>query len=142
MSINKRKHQTDMIKNRLFTSIMTILLCSLAFARNTTSRLAQITSPVTLSADVDLVITNATTPFTETGSVNIANTEHAVIILENIRPSDALAFLPYIKINGEDAVNNETCQVKMYAHGSIILPYGFQATDRIFGTEFRGGIRQ
>lgn len=113
-----------MTKNRLFTSIMAILLCSLAFARNTTSRLAQITSPVTLSADVDLVITNATTPFTETGSVNIANTEHAVIILENIRPSDALAYLPYIKINGEDAVNNETCQVKMYAHGSIILPYG------------------
>lgn len=111
------------MRNRLLTSMLAVLLCCLAFAGNTTTRMAQITSPITLSADVDLVISDETTPFAVTGSINITNTEHAVVILENIQPSAALAYLSFIKINGEDAVNDETCQVKMYAHGSIILPY-------------------
>lgn len=111
------------MKNRLCTLAMAFTFSCIAFAKNTTGRVDQVTTAITLSGDVDYVITN-TTPFAVTGSINITNTEHAVIILENVRPSEALSYLSFIKINGEDAVNDETCQVKMYAHGSIIMPYG------------------
>lgn len=93
-----------------------------AMAKNTTSRIGQVTEAVTLSSNVDYIITGGT-PFAVTGSINITNTEHAVIILENIRPSQALSYLSFITINGEKAVNDENCQVKMYAQGAIILPY-------------------
>lgn len=109
------------MKNRLCTLAMAFTFSCIAFAKNTTGRVDQVTTAITLSGDVDYVITN-TTPFAVTGSINITNTEHAVIILENVRPSEALSYLSFIKINGEDAVNDETCQVKMYAHGSIIMP--------------------
>lgn len=111
------------MKKRLLTSALAVLFCCVAFAGNTISRLTQVTSPITLSEDVDLIISDENTPFAIGGSIDITNTEHAVVILENIQPSAALAYLSFIKINGEDAVNDETCQVKMYAHGSIILPY-------------------
>lgn len=93
-----------------------------AFARNTITTVAQVTSAVTLSEDVDYVITG-TEPFAVTGAIDITNTEHAVVILENIRPSKALPYLTFITINGKAAVNDENCQVKMYAQGAIILPY-------------------
>lgn len=109
--------------NRLITLALAVALSCTAFARNTITRISQVTSQVEVSGNVDYTITHTTTPFAVTGGLNITNTEHAVVILENIRPSEALAYLPFIKINGEDAVNDETCQVKMYAHGSIILPY-------------------
>lgn len=82
----------------------------------------QVTAAVTLSEDVDYVITG-TSPFAVTGSIDITNTDHAVVILENIRPSKALSYLSFITVNGEAAVNDENCQVKMYAQGAIILPY-------------------
>lgn len=93
-----------------------------SFAKNTVRTITQVTSAVTLSEDVDYVITGAS-PFAVTGSIDITNTDHAVVILENIRPSKALSYLSFITINGEAAVNDENCQVKMYAQGAIILPY-------------------
>ena len=94
-----------------------------AEARNTVTKVGQVAEAVTLTEDVDYVITG-TDPFTATGSIDITNTEHAVVIFENIRPSKALAYLGFIKINGENAANDENCQVKMYASGAIIMPYG------------------
>ena len=94
-----------------------------AEARNTVTKVGQVAEAVTLTEDVDYVITG-TDPFTTTGSIDITNTEHAVVIFENIRPSKALEYLGFIKINGENAVNDENCQVKMYASGAIIMPYG------------------
>lgn len=101
---------------------LTLALGHSALAKNTTSRIGQVTEAVTLSGNVDYIITGGT-PFSVTGSINITNTEHAVIILENVRPSKALQYLTFITINGESAVNDENCQVKMYAQGAIILPY-------------------
>lgn len=108
-------------------------------AKNTVVKTEQVTSAVTLSGNIDYTITG-TTPFAVTGSINITNTEHAVVILENIRPSKALAQLGFITINGEAAVNDENCQVKMYAQGSIILPYDkdFKPLTVYSGTNFSG----
>lgn len=95
-----------------------------ANAANTVTKVGQVTGEVTLSDNVDYVVTDAT-PFAEGGKVNITNTDHAVLIIQSIRPS--LVIKNHLKgkvfINGEQAVNGENCQVKMYAHGSIIMPY-------------------
>ena len=93
-------------------------------AANTVTTVSQVTTEVTLSTDVDYVITN-TTPFTGSGKVNITNTDHAVLIIQNIRPSLVIKnhLRGKVYINGEQAVDGENCQVKMYAHGAIIMPY-------------------
>ena len=111
------------MKKQLLTFAMAAALSPAAWAANTVEKVAQVTNAVTLTEDVDYTITGET-PFTTTGSINLTNTEHAVIIFENIRPSDAFSYLGFIQINGEDAVDGENCQVKMYASGTIIMPYG------------------
>lgn len=97
---------------------------SVLWAANTTTSVTQVTSEVTVSDNVDYVITS-TTPFTGSGKVDITNTEHAVVIIENIKPS--LVIKNWLKnrvyVNGAQAVNGNNCQVKMYAQGAIILPY-------------------
>lgn len=91
-------------------------------AANTKTTVSQVTTAVTLSDDVDYVITGET-PFAGDGLLNITNTEHAVLILQNIKPSKASSWLKYIQINGVKATNNSNCQIKFYNYGCIILPY-------------------
>ena len=91
-------------------------------AANTKTTITQVTTTVTLSDDVDYVITGET-PFAGDGLLNITNTEHAVLILQNIKPSKASSWLKYIQINGVKAANNSNCQIKFYNYGCIILPY-------------------
>lgn len=91
-------------------------------AANTKTTVSQVSSMVTLSDDVDYIITGAT-PFTADGLVNITNTDHAVLILDNIKPSKITTWLKYIQINGAKAVNGTNCQVKLYNLGCIVLPY-------------------
>lgn len=110
------------MKTQLLTFALALTLGQTAIAKNTTQKIDKVTSSVTVSENVDYIVTG-TTPFSTTGSINITNTEHAVVILENLKPSKALSYLSFIKINGEPAVNDENCQVKMYAHGTIIMPY-------------------
>ncbi len=113
-------------------------LCS--FAANTTTTVTQVSSSVTVSNDVDYVITS-TTPFTGSGRVNITNTEHAVVIIKNIRPSKVISsWLKYVSINGVQAVNGSNCQVKMYAYGAIIMPYAkdFKPLTVYSGQNFQG----
>lgn len=101
-----------------------MLICSgQIFSKNEITTVEQVTDAVTLSDNVDYTITDATEPFTATGSINITNTDHAVVILKNIRPSKAIGYLGFININGEPAVNEQNCQVRMYAEGAIIFPY-------------------
>ena len=97
---------------------------TMALAANTVTSVSQVTEAVTLSEDVDYVVTSAT-PFTDGGSVNITNTDHAVLILRQIRPSITIKtwLSDHVLIKGEQAVNGKNCQVKMYAHGTIIMPY-------------------
>ena len=95
-----------------------------ANAANTITKVNQVSTEVTLSENVDYVITSAT-PFTSEGKVNITNTEHAVLIIQSIRPSIVISdhLKGRIFINGAQALNGQNCQVKMYAQGAIIMPY-------------------
>ncbi len=107
-----------------FISILVLLLwgMTIAVSANTTQRVVQVTNTVTLSSDVDYVITSST-PFTDAGEVDITNTEHAVLILEAVKPSKVTPWLSHVKINGVRAVNNTNCQVKIHNRGCIIMPY-------------------
>lgn len=108
---------------KLKAIIAGLLIAVPTFAANTVTEVTQVTSEVVVTEDVDYTITG-TTPFTETGSVNIQNTEHAVLIIKKIKPSIVLSdHMSHIFINGEPAVDGENCQVKMYASGAIIMPY-------------------
>ena len=91
---------------------------------NTKRTVTQVSSEVMITTDLDYHVSNAT-PFTDDGVVNIVNTDHAVLILDAVKPSAATALLKaHVKINGATAVNNTNCQVKLYNRGCIILPYG------------------
>ena len=106
-----------------------LLLCLMlqgsifTFARNTVTTVEQVSSEVTLTDDVDYVITSAT-PFTGDGLINIVNTEHAVVILQNIKPSVVISRELYkkIQINGKEATTT-SCQIRVYDRGTIIFPY-------------------
>ena len=58
-------------------------------ATNRKQTVTQVTDAVTLTDDVDYIITDDT-PFTTAGSVNIENTEHSVVIIKSIKPSAVL----------------------------------------------------
>ena len=92
-------------------------------AANTKKKIAQVTEAVTISDNWDYTVTGDE-PFADGGSIDIVNTEHAVVILEKVKPSAAIKLLAkYVTINGAKAVNNNNCQVKIYNCGAIILPY-------------------
>lgn len=139
------------IRKRLLLSAA-IWAVGCASVANTTKSVSQVTAAVSLSDAVDYHITSST-PFTASGSIDITNTDHAVVILDNVKPSAALNLLQYIKIKGAAAANNSTCQVKIYNQGTIIMPYGSDikpltvyseknfggTTVNDFGTENTGG---
>lgn len=112
------------MKIRQLTCALLLALGLTANAANSITKVDQVNSEVTLSENVDYVITNDV-PFVGEGKVNFANTEHAVLIIQNIRPSVVIKdhLKDRVFINGEQAVDGENCQVKMYAHGAIIMPY-------------------
>ena len=112
------------MKRQLTSLLLASLLTSQAFAANTTTTIAQVTGSVTVADAVNYTITSAT-PFAEGATVNLTNTDHAVLIIQNIKPSLVLSngWLDYVLINGEKAVDVENCQVRMYAHGTIVFPY-------------------
>lgn len=116
-----------MRKQILTTIAAVILLAGLplnGMAANKKTSVDQVTAPVTVSDDVDYTVTSAT-PFAEGGTIDITNTDHAVVILSSVKPSAAIRLLAaHVTINGQKAVNNTNCQVKLYNLGAIILPYG------------------
>ena len=106
--------------------LMPFVLCFALgmMAANTQTTITKVMSAVTITKNVDYCITSAE-PFGEEGVVNIANTEHAVVILNRVKPSVAIkSWLSHVQIDGAAAVNGRNCQVKIYDHGCIILPYG------------------
>lgn len=83
----------------------------------------QVTETVNITTAVDYIVTGST-PFSTSGSVNIAN-DDAVLILTGVKPSVVISsWLNFIKINGASAVNGSNCQVKIYGDGAIIMPHG------------------
>ena len=107
------------------TLIFLLFLCNHCMAGNTKTTVSQVSTFVTLNADVDFVV-NGDDPFCDSGLVDIVNTAHAVLIIERIKPSKVISSLlqNHVKIKGEVARNNINCQVRLYGtHGSMILPY-------------------
>lgn len=122
-------------------------------AANRKTTVTQVTSAVTITANVDYQITS-TEPFSDEGSVNIENVEHAVVIFTQVKPSVVISqWLSKIMIDGAKAVNKNNCQVKLYNRGCIVLPYGERSkplsvfseqrykgdTCNVFGLENSGG---
>ena len=93
-----------------------------ASAVNTKTVVEQVTAAVTLTEDVDFHISSAE-PFTATGSLDIKNVDQAVVIFDNLRPSQALAYLGFISINGQKAANRVNCYLKIYNRGAILMPH-------------------
>ena len=142
------------MKSLLLTTLTFLFMAmSLNSMANTQTQVSQQTTPVTLNDDVDYIITSGT-PFADDGSIDIVNTEHAVVILASVKPSAAIKLLSHITINGAAAKNGTNCQVKLYNRGCIILPYAkdfhpltvysepqFEGTAvNSFGTENSGGF--
>lgn len=90
---------------------------------------AQVTTPVTLSGRGALHITGAR-PFAATGKVDITDTDHAVIFADSLRPSEFKAWLAYVTINGQPAVSEQNCQLRLYDHGTLLYPYGKESRDK------------
>ena len=104
-------------------TVCLLMVATTAFGVNTSKSVEQVTGLVTLTDDVDYCVTGAT-PFTDDGIVNIENTEHAVLILLDVKPSKVKSLLAkHVLISGEKAVNGQNCQLKMYNRGCIIMPY-------------------
>ena len=100
------------------------------WAANTKETVSQVTTAVELTTDIDYVV-NGETPFADDGVVNIVNTDHAVLIIERVKPSKVIASLlaNRVKIKGAVAKNNVNCQVRLYGtRGAMILPYA--STDK------------
>lgn len=98
-------------------------LATSAMAANRKTTVTKVSSQVTVAENIDYTITS-TTPFSDEGLVNIEGTEHSVVILTSVKPSVTLSqWLSHVQINGEAAVNNRNCQVKLYGRGCIIMPY-------------------
>ena len=116
-----------MMKNRIVKLLAAFLMLpafSVFTVANAVQEVAQVTGNVTISNAVDYTITDAE-PFADGAVLDIANTEHATVILPNVKPSVMLAkHLDHIRINGAAAVKNVNCMVKIYANGCIILPHG------------------
>ena len=111
---------------KLTTFWMLIMLCMplAMMGGNTKTTVTQVTDSVAVTDNVDYII-SGDTPFTDDGKVNIVNTDHAVLIINKVKPSVAISkWLKKVLINGEQAKNSTNCQVKLYKNGCIILPYG------------------
>ncbi len=93
-----------------------------AFSANPKRTVTRVTASVTIQTDIDYHI-SSDTPFSDAGSINILNTDHAVLIFDALRPSQALSWLNHVTIDGTAAVNDNNCQVRVYGKGTIIYPY-------------------
>ena len=92
-------------------------------AANKNKTVTSVRELMTVTEDLNVIV-NGPTPFTEEGVVDLVNTEHAVLIVAQKKPSEMLELMSHVKINGKAAKNGTNCQVKLYNRGSIILPYG------------------
>lgn len=112
---------------RLLTAALLILASyAAALAANSKQTVTQVTTAVSLTTNVDYHITSDE-PFSTTGSIDIVNTDHAVVIFDALKPSLAKKQLGFITINGEAAKDGTNCQVRIWDRGAMILPYGGSA---------------
>ena len=82
---------------KIFPILALSLLSTASIAKNSVTTVSQVSQSITLTDDVDYVITDAT-PFTTAGSVNIKNTRYAVGcgLLADLAGILAAIFLAYL----------------------------------------------
>ena len=119
----KKKRLIEINLRRVFQCVAMTFLTSFGAVANVTQKVEQVSGNVSLTTDVDYVITGAD-PFADGAVLDIVNTQNAVVIFENVKPSAASSHLGHLRINGAKAVKNSNCMVKIYANGCIILPHG------------------
>lgn len=106
----------------LFPAIALALPGAEVFA-NTDKSVSQVTTAVTVADSTDYHITG-TAPFASGGSVEMARGSHAVVILDQVVPSQAQRLLAtYVKVSGEKAVIGTNCDIRIHAQGTIVYPY-------------------
>ena len=88
----------------------------------------QVTSALTLNDGNELHITG-NTPFSTTGFVDLADTEHTVVYFDGLRPSSVIRSLSHITIKGQPAASEQNCQLRPYDHGTLLLPYGAESKE-------------
>ena len=116
------KRLIDMTKQGRWLLLSVAACCLLNVnAQNPTQTVTTVSSAVTLSTDVDYVVTS-TTPFTTSGSINITS-DDAVVIFPNLKPSVVMnQWLGYISVNGTKA-NRSSVWVGIWDNGAIVYPH-------------------
>ncbi len=113
------------MKLRQLLTLVTAMMTLTALGANVKETVSQVSEAVTVTDDVDYIV-NGETPFTADGLVDLQNTEHAVLIIERIKPSKVISTLldGHVRIKGAKAQDGVNCQVRLYGtRGSMILPY-------------------
>lgn len=124
------------IKKKIVLALLAVSLST--HANNAMQTVTEVTVPVVLSDNVDYHI-SSDVPFATTGSIDITNTERAVVIFDKLSPTKAKAFLDKVKINGVKAMNGSNCQLRIYNGGSILLPYTGSQPLTVYTEENYGG---
>lgn len=110
------------MKKILLLSLSLTAMATVVMADNTVQNVEQVTTAVTVGDNEDYHITSST-PFTATGSINMNSTSHGVLILDALKPTQALGQLGYVTVDGEPAQNGKNCDVRIYNRGALIFPY-------------------
>lgn len=110
------------LRLRMLLACAALLFSTILFSANKTEVVEQVSGAVTLSTAVDYVITSST-PFADGATLDITDTDNAVVIFKSIRPSAATRHLANITISGQRAAVASNCQLRIYADGTILLPY-------------------
>lgn len=120
--------------------LIALTISFVSYAANTTTTTLQVTSSINIVDATDYTITSST-PFSSAGIVNIMNTNKATLIFQNVKPSVVISkWLSNVRINGSAAKDGTNCEVRMYAQGTIILPYSstLKALSCYSGQNFSG----
>lgn len=107
---------------RMLLACAALSFSAILNSANTTETVEQVSGAVTLSSAVDYVITSST-PFAAGATLDITDADNAVVIFKSIRPTAATRHLANITINGQRAATASNCQLRIYADGTILLPY-------------------
>lgn len=113
----------NIITRRLLLSAVVLATPVVGVFANTEETVSQVTEAVTLAEGMDYHISNST-PFASGGSITLAKGGTSVVILDNVKPSNAVSLLgTYVLIGGEKAVRGTNCDIRIHAQGTIIYPY-------------------
>ncbi len=106
----------------LFLLITSLTFSSNAIEKVTIENLTDVNR--VLSSAIELHLTSESSPLIN--STISLNHEDAWLFFDNIRPSDVIAdHISGVLINGETLKVGVNGRVAMYAHGTVIMPFGF-----------------